>query len=144
MALTTSLEKALRKQVTRWFRLRRWPIFPSVLATLVVLLGVALASWMSLTWLLADEWPAWDQEREPPSQEDTIKLALSVVAGTGGAVALVVAYRRQRVLETDAQGERDQVRLLTERFGAAASQLGGESAAVRLAGVYSMASLADE
>jgi hypothetical protein len=69
---------------------------------------------------------------------------LAAVAGLGAAVALVVAYRRQRELKRDEAGQRDQTRLLTERFGAAATQLGGEQAAVRLAGVYAMAAVADE
>jgi hypothetical protein len=53
----------------------------------------------------------------------------------GGAVALVVAYRRQRDLE---QGR------FIERFGSAAKQLGDADPAVRIAGVYAMASAADE
>jgi uncharacterized protein YjbI with pentapeptide repeats len=67
---------------------------------------------------------------------------LAVVAGAGAAVALVVAYRRQRELEES--GRRDRTRLLTERLAAAAVQLGGEQTAVRLAGVYAIAALADE
>jgi hypothetical protein len=59
-------------------------------------------------------------------------------------VALVLNYRRQRHLELDETGRRDQVRLYVERFGAAAAQLGGDQASVRLAGVYAMAALADE
>ncbi|MER7247167.1 hypothetical protein [Kribbella sp. NPDC000426] len=59
------------------------------------------------------------------------------MAAIGGAIALVVNYRRQRHLERD-------LRLLNERFVAAASQLGGEHAPQRLAGVYALAALADE
>lgn len=55
-------------------------------------------------------------------------LVLSLVA-----VALVVAYRRQRDLE---QGK------FVEGFGAAAKQLGDADAAVRMAGVYAMAGVA--
>jgi hypothetical protein len=36
-----------------------------------------------------------------------VKLAFAVVAGIGGVVALVVAYRRQRTLEQDEAGRRD-------------------------------------
>ena len=70
-----------------------------------------------------------------PAGLDVLKTALSVVAGVGGAVALVVAYRRQRDLERG--------RFL-ERFGAAAAQLGNPDVAVRIAGVYAMAGVADE
>ncbi|GAB2443572.1 pentapeptide repeat-containing protein [Nocardia tengchongensis] len=66
---------------------------------------------------------------------DITKLALTVVGGVGGAVALVVAYRRQRDLEQNR---------FVERFGAAAAQLGSASVAVRIAGVYAMAGVADE
>ncbi|WP_169541978.1 pentapeptide repeat-containing protein [Nocardia jiangxiensis] len=66
---------------------------------------------------------------------DLTKLSLTVVAGVGGVVALVVAYRRQRDLE---QGR------FVERFGAAAAQLGSTDVAVRIAGAYAMAGVADE
>lgn len=66
---------------------------------------------------------------------DVTKLSLTVVAGAGGVVALVVAYRRQRDIE---QGR------FVERFGAAAAQLGAADVAVRIAGVYAMAGVADE
>jgi uncharacterized protein YjbI with pentapeptide repeats len=66
---------------------------------------------------------------------DVLKVALTAVAGVGGAVALVVAYRRQNDLE---QGR------FVERFGAAAAQLGDPDPAVRIAGVYAMAGVGDE
>jgi uncharacterized protein YjbI with pentapeptide repeats len=66
---------------------------------------------------------------------DVLKTALTIVAGVGGAVALVVAYRRQRDLE---QGR------FVERFGAAAAQLGDPDVALRIAGAYAMAGVADE
>jgi hypothetical protein len=53
-----------------------------------------------------------------------------------------VAYRRQRVDEDAAL--RDATRLHTERFTTAVSQLGAESAAVRLGGVHALAGLADD
>lgn len=55
---------------------------------------------------------------------DVIKLAFAVIAGIGGTVALVVAYRRQRVAEASSQlehakEERERVRILNERFSTA-------------------------
>ncbi|MDN5780073.1 MAG: pentapeptide repeat-containing protein, partial [Humibacillus sp.] len=50
---------------------------------------------------------------------------------------LVVAYRRQRHLEVDDAGKRS-------RYVGAAQQLGDPEAAVRMAGAYAMAHLADE
>jgi membrane protein implicated in regulation of membrane protease activity len=79
---------------------------------------------------------------KPADTYDAIKIALAVVAGVGGVVALVVAYRRQHLSE--AADAREHERVLVERFGAAAEQLGAEQPAVRMAGAYAMARLADE
>ncbi|MFE9975686.1 pentapeptide repeat-containing protein [Streptomyces hirsutus] len=70
---------------------------------------------------------------------DLVKLSFGVVAGAG---ALVVAYRRQRVDEDGAL--REATRLHTERFTTAVTQLGHDSAAVRLGGVHALAGLADD
>jgi hypothetical protein len=73
---------------------------------------------------------------------DLVKLSFGVVAGAGAVVALVVAYRRQRVDEDGAL--RETTRLHTERFTTAVGQLGDASAAVRLGGVHALAGLADD
>ncbi|OAR22733.1 hypothetical protein A8W25_24430 [Streptomyces sp. ERV7] len=73
---------------------------------------------------------------------DLVKLSFGVVAGSGALVALVVAYRRQRVDEEHAL--REATRLHTERFTTAISQLGADAAAVRLGGVHALAGLADD
>ncbi|WP_107057737.1 pentapeptide repeat-containing protein [Streptomyces sp. NRRL S-146] len=79
---------------------------------------------------------------KPGDTYDAIKIALAVVAGVGGVVALVVAYRRQHLSE--AADAREHEKVLVERFGAAAEQLGADQPAVRMAGAYAMARLADE
>jgi hypothetical protein len=83
---------------------------------------------------------------EPQLTADTLynllKVAFAVAAGIGGVVALVTAYRRQRISEFAEQREGD--RLFNERFATTAGQLGHDSPAVRLAGVYAMAGLADD
>ncbi|WP_131829356.1 pentapeptide repeat-containing protein [Mycobacteroides abscessus] len=66
---------------------------------------------------------------------DVLKITLTAVSGIGGLVALVVAYRRQSDIERSR---------FTERYGAAAAQLGSTDPAVRIAGVYAMAGVADE
>ena len=66
---------------------------------------------------------------------DSVKIGLAVVAGLGAAVGLTVSYRKQR-------GEEDKA--FTDRYAAAAEQLGHNKAAVRLAGVYALARLADD
>ena len=71
-----------------------------------------------------------------------LQLVFASVAGLGALVALIVAYRRQRVAEADSA--HDRIRVFNERFIAIASQLGDDQAAVRLAGVHAMAGLADD
>ena len=90
------------------------------------------------------------------SLHDTVgvtQLVFASVAGAGALVALVMAYRRQRVAEAatvldkerwQATAAHDRTRLLNERFTAIAAQLGNDQAAVRLAGVHAMAGLADD
>ncbi|MBY6366939.1 pentapeptide repeat-containing protein [Rhodococcoides corynebacterioides] len=81
-------------------------------------------------------------------------VALVGVIGLGGAALL--AYRRQRTTERSTalssqavtlsrqQFTHDEVRILRERYTSAAEQLGSDSFAIRLAGVYAFASLADD
>ncbi|MCM1943331.1 hypothetical protein NC239_34610 [Streptomyces sp. G3] len=73
---------------------------------------------------------------------DLVKLSFGVVAGAGALVALVVAYRRQRVDEAGAH--REATRLHTERLSVAVDKLGSDSPAVRLGGVRALAGLADD
>jgi hypothetical protein len=73
---------------------------------------------------------------------DAIKIVLAVVAGIGGVVALTVAYRKQD--HGEAAEHRENTKLFNDRFGRAADQLGSDKAAVRLAGVYALAGLADD
>lgn len=98
--------------------------------TLAVAGGLAIAA--GAGWIAVLVFGAKD---EPAAPLDITKVALVVAGGVGGAVALVVAYRRQRDLE--------QSRFI-ERFGAAATQLGSPYTAVRIAGVYAMTVVADE
>jgi uncharacterized protein YjbI with pentapeptide repeats len=130
-------------QFVRWWR-RSLPhkhLLPAVGIT--VLLGAAIATALTffLTWLVLKVPPTGALPTPGPDGNspflDVLKVALTVSAGIGGAVALVVAYRRQRHLEVDDAGRRS-------RYTSAAQQLGDPQAAVRLAGVYAMAHLADE
>ncbi|MGC5041035.1 pentapeptide repeat-containing protein [Streptomyces sp. DT73] len=73
---------------------------------------------------------------------DLVKLSFGIVAGAGALVALVVAYRRQRVDEAGAH--REATRLHAERFSQAVDKLGSDSSAVRLGGVHALAGLADD
>lgn len=70
---------------------------------------------------------------EPAIRLEVIRLALTVGAGTGGVVALVVAGRRQWATEHDATERR-----ITDLYTKAVDQLGSEQAAVRLGGLYAL------
>jgi hypothetical protein len=75
---------------------------------------------------------------------DVIRTASSIVIGTGGAAALLLAARRQRSTELDVkQKDHDATeRRVTELYGKAADQLGSDKAPVRLAGLYALERLA--
>ncbi|MBT8226362.1 MAG: hypothetical protein HKP61_01950 [Dactylosporangium sp.] len=133
----------------------RYPLFVHV--TMLLVVGIALTAGVGLIlwWLLGR--PDTDLLTAVPSSSgtdsarpawgvqntlDAMKVVLSIVAGVGGVIALTVAYRKQDLGE--AAEHREDTKLFTERFGKAADQLGSDQAAVRLAGVYAMARLADD
>jgi len=108
---------------------RTVPLFFAV--TSAVLIGTALI-WLGFN---VFQHIVGTENKTLDTRADVLKTALSAVAGVGGAVALVVAYRRQKDLE---EGR------FVQRFSAAAAQLGDADPAVRIAGVYAMAGAADE
>jgi uncharacterized protein YjbI with pentapeptide repeats len=73
---------------------------------------------------------------------DVLRGALGVAAFFAAILAGVYAYRKQLLAEGDAR--RSDAEQLAARYTTAAEQLGHEKAAVRLAGVYAMARLADD
>jgi uncharacterized protein YjbI with pentapeptide repeats len=114
----------------------------------LILVPVVLGSTLSvaLLLLLVDAATVGDQI-------ELIKTGLAVGAGTGGAVALVLAGRRQwsteqanRVTERSAEDARHDAteRRITDLYSKAADQLGSDKAAVRLAGLYSLERLAQD
>ncbi|WP_413101025.1 pentapeptide repeat-containing protein [Streptomyces sp. Inha503] len=122
--------------------LRLWPVGTVLALSFATAIAVAGAVFFAGWDLLGAQ--GLRSERRLTSQTlfDLVKLSFGAVAGAGALVALVVAYRRQRVDEDGAQ--REATRLHTERFTTAVSQLGEESAAVRLGGVHALAGLADD
>jgi hypothetical protein len=115
-------------------------------AALAVGFGAAAVGLAVLTWL------AWALLHHPKipnpgviSLHDTVgilQLVFASVAGAGALVALIVAYRRQKIAEADSA--HDRTRVFNERFTTIAAQLGDAQPAVRLAGVHAMAGLADD
>jgi len=144
--LTTLVGSAFRRTTSRVMPIG---MVRSVLGWLFLAVVIAAATGGGLLWVLG--WP-----RFPPTSAfsvtemlDLLKIALAVVAGFGGVVLLAVNFRKQRVIEAEhdlavERGDRDEVQSFNERFGAAAEQLAHVNAAVRLAGVYAMAGLADD
>jgi uncharacterized protein YjbI with pentapeptide repeats len=121
----------------------------SILGWLFIAAVVGAGTGGLLLWLLG--WPRLPRSTAFTTTEtlDLLKIALAVVAGFGGVVVLSVNHRRQRFTEKDhrlavEQQEREQTKLLNERFANAAEQLAHERPQVRLAGVYALASLADD
>ena len=112
-----------------------WPLLP----TLVLTVGSGVAVILGAYWLIARFVPIGDQ---PMTAAQRLTAAFATATAAGALVALVVNVRKQDLSEQAAR--RDFESAFTERFRAAASQLGAVSPAERLAGVYAMASLADE
>ena len=107
----------------------------------VAVVGLAGLAW--LAWVLLGL--AGYRHHGAPALHDTVgvlQLVFATVAGAGALVALIVAYRRQKIAEADSV--HDRTRVFNERFTAIAAQLGDAQPAVRLAGVYAMAGLADD
>jgi uncharacterized protein YjbI with pentapeptide repeats len=148
-------------KIAGWYRRLRGqgPLAPIGLAIggmLALALGIAAA--VTITGLHFLHFREFQPEPQLSAATlyDLLKISFAVAAGIGGVVALVTAYRRQRVAEfaqdlarqqhelAGRSEEREATRLLNERFTTAAGQLGADQPAVRLAGVYAMAGLADD
>ncbi|ANN14331.1 hypothetical protein SD37_00775 [Amycolatopsis orientalis] len=152
--LTIGRIRRLRRRRTRdGLRLiepwRHKPITGAVLQWMALALVVAGAVGAALLWLLG--FPSLPSATSFGTTEvlELLKIALAVVAGLGGVVLLAVNLRKQRVAESEhllaqAKDERERAQGFNERFGTAAEQLAHENAAVRLAGLYAMAGLADD
>jgi DNA-binding CsgD family transcriptional regulator len=124
-------------------------------AVIIVAAGVGMAIWLLTAY----------GGNDANTQLNAIRTAGTIVVGTGGAAALLLAARRQRATEialthTEAglrQKDRDQehqlrvtvateadaeARRITELYTTAAGQLGSDKAPVRLAGLYALERLA--
>ncbi|GGN40818.1 pentapeptide repeat-containing protein [Streptomyces fuscichromogenes] len=122
--------------------LRLWPVGPVLALTFATAVLVAAAVFYTGWDLLGARGLKPEHRLDSSTLFDLVKLSFGVVAGAGALVALVVAYRRQRVDEDGAL--REATRLHTERFTTAVAQLGDASPAVRLGGVHALAGLADD
>ncbi|GAA0385880.1 pentapeptide repeat-containing protein [Microbispora corallina] len=150
---------ATRVPALRAPRPAAWWIVPAALAVAATVYGVA---WWLLAGLPAA--PTAQQAAEAAARSEIIRTALAAGAGSGAAITLMLAFRRQRHQELDAhvtadlaernaelavqvarQNERDATeRRITELYTKAAEQLGHDKAAVRLAGLYALERLAQD
>ncbi|MER5359676.1 pentapeptide repeat-containing protein [Streptomyces sp. NPDC002785] len=119
-----------------------WKVGRALTVTFAVAVLAAGSVFYGLVYLLDFQEIDNTKKLDAKTLFDLVKLSFGVVAGAGALVALVVAYRRQRVDEAGAH--REATRLHTERFSQAVDKLGSDSPAVRLGGVHALAGLADD
>jgi hypothetical protein len=119
------------------------------IAAVVAVIVAGLAACLAYLGLQAVVGPLAPPTPLPPGNEaqsgnklDLIKTTIAVMAFLGAVLTGVYAYRKQRLAEGDAH--RSDAKQFVDRYGATGEQLGHEAAAVRLAGAYAMAGLADD
>jgi len=122
-----------------------WLSAPTAVVLVVVVGGGVLALWLLNAWAARHQ-GGMSAEAAATLRLDAIKTALTVAAGLGAGVTLVVALRRQSVsergqrhIEEDSQEQR-----ITTLYVAAVEQLGSDKAAVRLGGLYALKRLGQD
>lgn len=115
-----------------------WPVWFVAPFTLILVGGAAYALYQGADSLLAVNRTG----KKQVDVQDVIKLTVTALTLIGAVLAALYAYRKQ-LLDEGASHRADATQL-AERYAKAAEQLGHEQPAVRLAGVYSMARLADD
>ena len=145
MSETTGTRRPRRgflRAVTR--RFGTWPLFGVILVWVVLALVVfTVLGWL---WgegpLWSDRWLTnWRGAGAGASPLDVVKVSLTTIGGIGGTGYLVIKYRERASAERaerDAEQDRAEQRLLS-----GVQQLGSGSPQVRIAGVYSLADVAD-
>ncbi len=149
MGFWSGLEKALREPVNeRGTGRHARRMFKPLPALIAITIGAATLGWFLLAAfarLSGSDVPwLWPMIGDVPKDDlfDVVRSAATVAALVGGLYAILYAYRKQRVEE--AAGHRADAEALSRRYQDAAEQLGHTAAAVRLAGAYALARLADE
>lgn len=130
-----------------------WPVVGGVLVSTLV--GIAL--FYTFAWQQLDDAWIWSLNGATGQQLfDAARTTVTLVGIVGLGGAAFIAFRRQRTTESaqrtalnalalgQQQFGHDSVRALRERYTAATEQLGSDSFAVRLAGLYAIAALADD
>ncbi|WP_327389293.1 pentapeptide repeat-containing protein [Streptomyces microflavus] len=115
-----------------------WPVWLVAPGALLLVGAAALGLYHGAELLLSSEATG----KKPVGVQDVIKTTVTVLTLIGAVLAALYAYRKQ--LLDEGTSHRADATQLTERYTKAAEQLGHEQPAVRLAGVYAMARLADD
>ncbi|RJQ76533.1 pentapeptide repeat-containing protein [Pseudonocardiaceae bacterium YIM PH 21723] len=121
----------------------RRPIAPISLKVVLLAVGaVVVATWLSIVLLLREANNSTGDRAA--ARIDAIRTALSVGAGTGGAMALLLATRKQWLGERSQEhAEHDAgERRFTDLYSATATQLSSDKAPVRMAAMFALERLA--
>ncbi|XAS69486.1 pentapeptide repeat-containing protein [Micrococcaceae bacterium Sec5.7] len=128
-AATAWIVEAIRK-----LRSVRVNLVIAVLLTALGLLAFGACAWWLIGFALTGN-PTYSLPKGAETRGDATRIALTIVAGLGGAVALVVTFRKQRRAEDGS---------FLERLSIAADLLGGANPTMQVSGIYALAALADE
>ncbi|MEU0031747.1 pentapeptide repeat-containing protein [Streptomyces sp. NPDC006335] len=115
-----------------------WPVWLVAPIALVLVSALAYGLYQGADALLTAD----NTGKEPVKVPDVIKTTVTVLTLAGAVLAGLYAYRKQ-LLDEGASHRADATQL-ADRYTTAAEQLGHDQPAVRLAGVYAMARLADD
>lgn len=115
-----------------------WPVWLVAPGALLIVGAAAYGLYHGAETLLASDTAG----KKPVGVQDIIKTTVTVLTLIGAVLAALYAYRKQ--LLDEGTSHRADATQLTERYSKSAEQLGHDQAAVRLAGVYAMARLADD
>ncbi|WP_328674556.1 pentapeptide repeat-containing protein [Streptomyces sp. NBC_00322] len=118
-----------------------WSVWVVAPLALLVVGALSFGLYHGVYGLLADAARS-QKPRKPVNINDVIKTTVTVLTLVGAVLAGIYAYRKQLLSEGDAH--RADASQLADRYTTAAEQLGHDQAAVRLAGVYALARLADD
>ncbi|MFJ9641407.1 pentapeptide repeat-containing protein [Streptomyces sp. NPDC101178] len=115
-----------------------WPVWLVAPVSLILVAVLAYGLYHGVDVFLTAENPG----KKPVSGQDNVKTTVTALTLVGAVLAGLYAYRKQ-LLDEGASHRADAMQL-AERYTKAAEQLGHDQAAVRLAGAYAMARLADD
>lgn len=76
-----------------------WSIRRALTFAVTGAVALLVAAWFLVSWLLGSPPHAKPKPLETKDQLELLKLVFALVAGVGALVALVTAYRRQRIDE---------------------------------------------